>query len=128
MRGMDDVHEVVLPVEDTEAECAVHEYQPQGVACFEVVFRTGVPVREAPDQSAKVLSTRKMGEYVFAKSQNFDGWVGLAGEDGWMLAATPDWGQLLRLRTVCMYVYIYIYICMYVYTYIYLYIYIERER
>ena len=38
------------------------------------------------------------GELVFARSQNFAGWLRLAGEEGWMLAFAPEHGQLLQAK------------------------------
>ena len=48
--------------------------------CLEVVFKTGVPVREAPNRRAKTVATLKCGEFVFAHTQNFDGWLKLSGK------------------------------------------------
>lgn len=98
LRGVDDTGEVAVPVEGNPIQLAVPRYQHQGMCCLEVVSRSGVPVRDAPSRNAKTLQTRKFGEYVFAQVQNFDGWVKLAGEDGWMLAFSPEWGKLLRRR------------------------------
>eukprot|EP00913_Durusdinium_trenchii_P005334 g4977.t1 len=100
LRGVDNIGEVAVPLE-TEAplELAVPVYQPQGIACLEVVFKTGVPVRESPSRKAKTVATLKCGEYVFAQTQNFDGWLRIHGKpEGWVLANDSDWGELLRRR------------------------------
>jgi len=105
MQGVDGVGEVALPVDDSlhgqagPVDLAVPEYQPQGMCCLEVLAKSGVPVRESPSKEARALGTRKQGEYVFAQLQNFDGWVRLAGEEGWMLANHKEWGPLLRPRS-----------------------------
>jgi len=104
MRGMGGVDEVARLVEEGHASqgagvsLAVQEYQPQGMCCLEVAFDPGVPVRESPSRTANAVATRKRGEYVFATLQNFDGWVRLANEEGWMLASSSEKGELLRPR------------------------------
>mmetsp|Transcript_30793 Transcript_30793/g.69249 ORF Transcript_30793/g.69249 Transcript_30793/m.69249 type:complete len:618 (-) Transcript_30793:203-2056(-) len=100
LRGVQDIGEVAAPLEtDPMLELAVPVYQPQGMVCLEVVFKTGVPVRETPSRKAKTVATLKCGEYVFAHTQNFDGWLKLSGKpDGWVLANDSDWGELLRRR------------------------------
>lgn len=97
-RNGDDINEIAQFVDDQDTMLAVPRHQPQGICCLEVVFRTGVPVRSAPDRNAETLSTRRRGEYVFAHTQTFDGWMRLAGEPGWMMAWSPEWGELLRPR------------------------------
>ncbi|CAE7821027.1 unnamed protein product [Symbiodinium sp. CCMP2592] len=100
LRGVQDIGEVAAPLEtDPMLELAVPVYQPQGMVCLEVVFKTGVPVRETPSRKAKTVATLKCGEYVFAHTQNFDGWLKLSGKpEGWVLANDSDWGELLRRR------------------------------
>ncbi|CAE7610544.1 unnamed protein product [Symbiodinium sp. CCMP2592] len=100
LRGVQDVGEVAAPLEtEPMLELAVPVYQPQGMVCLEVVFKTGVPVREAPNRRAKTVATLKCGEFVFAHTQNFDGWLKLSGKpEGWVLANDSDWGELLRRR------------------------------
>jgi len=104
MQGIDGIAEVALPVDGTSnglggaVDLAVPEYQPQGLCCLEVAFKSGVPVREGPSKDSKIRVNRKQGELVFAHTQNFDGWVKLWGEDGWMLANHEEWGCLLRPR------------------------------
>ncbi|CAK0829110.1 unnamed protein product, partial [Prorocentrum cordatum] len=52
--------------------------------------------RRVPSRDAEAIAMRYQGELVFARSQSFDQWVRLAGEEeGWMLAATEDMGELL---------------------------------
>ena len=41
-------------------------------------FRT--QVREAPNRRGKTVATLKCGEFVFAHTQNFDGWLKLSGQ------------------------------------------------
>lgn len=104
MRGMEGIDEVATLVDgpsngsDSSVKLAVGEYQPQGMCCFEVVFNLGVPSRESPSRTANALGIHKAGEYVFANLQNFDGWVKLAGEEGWMLSFSADMGELLKPR------------------------------
>ncbi|CAE7940466.1 unnamed protein product [Symbiodinium necroappetens] len=100
LRGVQDIGEVAAPLEtEPMLELAVPVYQPQGMVCLEVVFKTGVPVREAPNRRAKTVATLKCGEFVFAHTQNFDGWLKLSGKpEGWVLANDSDWGELLRRR------------------------------
>ncbi|OLP98730.1 hypothetical protein AK812_SmicGene18772 [Symbiodinium microadriaticum] len=61
-----------------------------------------VAVRASPSRDAVALYYRRKGELVFARSQNFGGWLRLAGvslsEEGWMLAHAPEHGTLLRVR------------------------------
>jgi len=100
LRGVDNVGEIATPLEtDPPLELAVPVYQPQGICSLEVVFKTGVPVRESPSRKAKTVATLKCGEYVFAQTQNFDGWLRIHGKpEGWVLANDSDWGELLRRR------------------------------
>lgn len=100
MRGVDGIGEVAIPCEGKPINLAVPVYQSQGMCCFEVVCKTGAAVREKPSKSAAVVSTRKCGEYVFAKTQNFDGWIRLSGmgDEGWMLASDAEHGRLLARR------------------------------
>eukprot|EP00913_Durusdinium_trenchii_P023255 g21833.t1 len=57
-----------------------------------------VAVRAFPSRDAIALCYRRRGELVFARSQNFAGWLRLAGEEGWMLAFAPEHGLLLQPR------------------------------
>eukprot|EP00434_Breviolum_minutum_P004794 symbB.v1.2.004224.t1/scaffold221.1/size262466/8 len=120
LRGVDNIGEIATPLEtDPPLELlgadvrfisitihvklalrlAVPVYQPQGICSLEVVFKTGVPVRESPSRKAKTVATLKCGEYVFAQTQNFDGWLRIHGKPvGWVLANDSDWGELLRRR------------------------------
>merc|ERR1711920_1013547 len=104
MRGMEEIDEVARLIDDQMNESgagvnlAVQEYQPQGICCFEVVLDPGMPVRASPSRTANAIALRKTGEYVFAAWQNFDGWVKLTGEDGWMLASSTDKGEMLKPR------------------------------
>lgn len=88
----------VFAADQPEPVLAVPRHQPQGICCLEVVFPSGVPIRVAPDRRSSTTATRRQGEYVFAEAQNFDGWLKLAGEQGWMMAWSPEWGELLRPR------------------------------
>lgn len=94
MRGTNGEGRVMRPVGGSP-KLKVDGYFPQGLCCLEVVFRQAV-VRETPDRQAGILGSRRKGELVFAKSQTFDGWVRLHGEDGWMLVETQEYGELLR--------------------------------
>ncbi|CAK0861602.1 unnamed protein product [Prorocentrum cordatum] len=105
MRGAGGLLEVAVPAEvavgggtPRPAALAVGVYQPQGMCCLEVVCPAGAPVHEAPSRSARQLATRRAGEYVFVQTMNFDGWVKLSGESGWMLVRSTEMGELLRLR------------------------------
>lgn len=98
MRGLDGLGVVALPVEEI-GTLAVPEYQPLGIVCAEVVYKAGAPIAEAPNRKAKVLTSRRLGEYVFAHSQNFDGWLRVTGpEEGWVELRNPKAGEQLRLR------------------------------
>ena len=54
------------------------EPQPQGLCCLEVAF-TQVAVRSSPSRDSMALSYKRKGELIFARSQNFSGWLRLAG-------------------------------------------------
>eukprot|EP00931_Biecheleriopsis_adriatica_P065971 TRINITY_DN40403_c0_g1_i1.p1 TRINITY_DN40403_c0_g1~~TRINITY_DN40403_c0_g1_i1.p1 ORF type:complete len:801 (+),score=180.38 TRINITY_DN40403_c0_g1_i1:58-2460(+) len=49
------------------------------------VVHKAVFVREEPTLTAKVLGVKKLNELVVAREETFDGWIHLAGEEGWML-------------------------------------------
>jgi len=92
MRGLDGVEEVSRPIDDNPISLAVPEYHPQGMCCLEVVTKAGVTVQAEADSSATAVTTRRLGEYVFARSQNFEGWLRLSGEEGWVEVAPPNGG------------------------------------
>ncbi|CAE8610377.1 unnamed protein product [Polarella glacialis] len=105
MQGIGDMGAVMRPANDHAIQLAIQEPQLQGICCLEVVYSQAA-VRSAPSRDAPALCYRRKGEYVFARSQNFDGWLrlagedGCAGEDGWMLTFVPDHGTLLQPRLV----------------------------
>jgi len=95
------------------AEVAVREYQPQGVCCLEVVAQQGVHICAVPgDEGGIGVGRRKSpaaadmgsapwlapGEYVFARSQTFDGWLRLLSGEGWVCARSLEDVPLLRPR------------------------------
>lgn len=96
LRGVQGLDEVMRPVAD-DIELAVEAHQAQGICCLEVVFAQ-VAVRLSPSRQAPATGFRKRGEYVFAHTQSFDGWVQLVGGEGWMLLSVPEHGTLLRPR------------------------------
>eukprot|EP00811_Abedinium_folium_P019678 NODE_2862_length_2129_cov_5.362138.p1 GENE.NODE_2862_length_2129_cov_5.362138~~NODE_2862_length_2129_cov_5.362138.p1 ORF type:complete len:606 (-),score=127.01 NODE_2862_length_2129_cov_5.362138:312-1958(-) len=77
---------------------AVPEYHAQGICCFEVEGPFG-EVMELPDLSARTLRKYNKGEYVFACTQNFEGWIKLAGATGWLRARDDSGVVLLSVRT-----------------------------
>mmetsp|Transcript_55014 Transcript_55014/g.141623 ORF Transcript_55014/g.141623 Transcript_55014/m.141623 type:complete len:735 (+) Transcript_55014:108-2312(+) len=83
MRGVHGMWEVLRPAFPEQVELPVEQHGQQGVVCLEVIFRQAA-VRMQPHGTARAKGLKKKGEYVFAHIQNFDGWVRLAGEDGWM--------------------------------------------
>lgn len=93
------VEPAVLPTECQEPELlAAPGHQSQGICCFEVLGVGGdMPIRIKPERAAQVLGRKRKGELVFADEQNFNGWVKLAGEDGWTMVNSPR-GQLMQLR------------------------------
>ncbi|CAE7376463.1 unnamed protein product, partial [Symbiodinium necroappetens] len=101
MQGLHGIGEVLSPKRGEDVKLAVEEPHPQGVCCLEIVYAQ-VAVRASPSRDAVALYYRRKGELVFARSQNFGGWLRLAGvslsEEGWMLAHAPEHGTLLRVR------------------------------
>ncbi|CAK0829108.1 unnamed protein product [Prorocentrum cordatum] len=79
-RGIDGLGEVLRPLRPEALSLAVLGHHAQGVACLEVTFMR-VPVRRVPSRDAEAIAMRYQGELVFARSQSFDQWVRLAGED-----------------------------------------------
>mmetsp|Transcript_2515 Transcript_2515/g.5026 ORF Transcript_2515/g.5026 Transcript_2515/m.5026 type:complete len:760 (-) Transcript_2515:118-2397(-) len=98
LRGLDGQGEVAICVDDSVGTVAVENYHPQGICCLEVVFKAGAPIWEEPNRSSKAVATRRVGEYVFASAQNWDGWLRLATGEGWMQLVCPKAGELLKLR------------------------------
>eukprot|EP00931_Biecheleriopsis_adriatica_P105819 TRINITY_DN80340_c0_g1_i1.p1 TRINITY_DN80340_c0_g1~~TRINITY_DN80340_c0_g1_i1.p1 ORF type:complete len:616 (+),score=173.60 TRINITY_DN80340_c0_g1_i1:105-1952(+) len=96
MQGLQGLGALMEPT-GQDLQLAVDEPQPQGICCLEVVY-SQVAVRAFPSRDAVALYYRRKGELVFASSQNFDGWLKLAGEEGWMLTFAADHGTLLRAR------------------------------
>merc|ERR1719353_1043879 len=95
MRGLEGVGQVAKCVEEL-GSLVVPEYQPQGICCLEVVHKSGATVHEKPSRQAPTIATRRLGEYVFAQSQSFDGWLHLASPDtGWVRIRDPQNGELL---------------------------------
>mmetsp|Transcript_4541 Transcript_4541/g.10627 ORF Transcript_4541/g.10627 Transcript_4541/m.10627 type:complete len:634 (-) Transcript_4541:52-1953(-) len=99
MQGLHGIGEVLSPKRGEDVKLAVEEPHSQGVCCLEIVYAQ-VAVRSSPSRDAVALYYRRKGELVFARSQNFGGWLRLAGEEGWMLANAPEHGTLLRVREV----------------------------
>ncbi|CAE7478188.1 PIP5K4 [Symbiodinium sp. CCMP2592] len=99
MQGLHGIGEVLSPKRGEDVKLAVEEPHSQGVCCLEIVYAQ-VAVRASPSRDAVALYYRRKGELVFARSQNFGGWLRLAGEEGWMLAHAPEHGTLLRVREV----------------------------
>lgn len=97
MQGLHGLGSLLQPRRGQEVDLAVDEPQPQGICCLEVTFAQ-VAARAFPSRDAIALCYRRKGELVFARSQNFAGWLRLAGEEGWMLAFAPEHGQLLQPR------------------------------
>lgn len=98
-RGMDGVHEAARAVDGGAIDLAVPGFHSQGIACLEVLPKSGVPVWSVPSKGSKRLHVRKCGERVFVRSQNFDCWARLVGEEGWVQRRCPDAGDGFALRT-----------------------------
>lgn len=91
MRGIGGIDVVARPVgsdKDILKRVAVKTYQPQGLCCFVVAAANGAPVLTLPGRRGALLGLRGCGEYVFAQTQNFGGWVKLLGEEGWVCAGS----------------------------------------
>lgn len=97
MQGLHGLGSLLQPRRGEEVDLAIEEPQPQGICCLEVTFAQ-VAVRAFPSRDAIALCYRRKGELIFARSQNFSGWLRLAGEEGWMLAFAPEHGQLLKAK------------------------------
>lgn len=67
-----------------------------GNQMFRVVCRDGAQIRSEPLEQASVVGARAYGEFVFAETQNYHGWVRLAEHVGWMACFSVEKGELLQ--------------------------------
>jgi len=95
MQNIDGQREVLHP-KDGALELVVRNYQSQGICCLEVC-PSEAAVHKVPSEEGKVISTRGAGEFVFARSQSFNGWVRLVGNEGWMRGYGPSGAAVLRV-------------------------------
>lgn len=90
------VVEMFLAPAEQMAPLATWDVSEQpGPRRFEVVFGPRVIVRATPSLAGKQRDSKRLGEFVSAESQTYDGWVRLANSTGWMLSFSSVEGPLL---------------------------------
>jgi len=91
---------LITPLEDAEEAppllaCMEVADRP-GMRRFQVVARPRAPVRVAPSRKARLRHAKEWGEFVWAESQTYDGWVRLKDDEGWILGYSLEDGPYLR--------------------------------
>lgn len=67
-----------------------------GNQMFKVVCKGGVEIRSEPSEHASVVGSRAFGEFVFAETQSYHGWLRLVESVGWMTCFSVEQGEMLQ--------------------------------
>lgn len=96
MQGKDGLGVLLEPVGRPQKLPVPRLAADRGNQMFKIVCRSGAEIRSEPSEQASIVGSRAYGDFVFAETQSYHGWIRLADNVGWMMCFSGEKGEVLQ--------------------------------